>query len=85
MGSFLYPGLIWDQRISILYPGLLYLGYTVIVILQKSLFRRNSKWRQKKQNASVSNSALSPRFWWLISTNHVKFTKEYVMYTEKHV
>ena len=27
----------------------------------------------------------SSKFWWLKSTNNVKFTKEYMMCTEKHV
>ena len=31
------------------------------------------------------NRALSSNFWWLRSTNHVKFTEECVMNTEKHV
>ena len=37
------------------------------------------------QNDNKLNRGLSSNFWELRSANHVKFTEEFVMYTEKHI
>ena len=39
----------------------------------------------KSNSARGLNRGLSSNFWWLISSNSVKFTEECVMRTEKHV
>ena len=45
----------------------------------------HSKWRQINQNALILNRGLSSKFCWLRIANHVKFTDEYIMCTEKQV
>ena len=37
------------------------------------------------QSAPGLNRRLLSNFWWLRSANYVKFTEEYMIYTEKHV
>ena len=51
---------------------------------RKYLLWGYSKWRQIKQSSSGLNIGLSSNFWLLRIANHVKFTEECVVCTEKH-
>ena len=46
------------------------------------MFRGQSEWLQIKGSTLGVNRGLSSNFWWLRSTNHVKFTEQYDVYRE---
>ena len=57
----------------------------VISIEQKYFFWGYLKWQQIKQSVPGLNRGLSLNFWWLKSANHMKFTAEGMICTEKYI
>ena len=57
----------------------------IILISQIYLFFGYSKWQQIKQSAPALNRDLSSNFWQPRSPNYMKFTKECVISSEKHI